>query len=339
MNGKAMQEEASMTLKRNFRSAEYCGQCHPKEYRQWQTSKHSQSLLNDKFQDLFRSATKDIGTRAKQICLICHAPAAVYNNDLSFTDSRNSRPVNCEICHSITGIDKSGNLIFASGELMDSNNTADMGEGHRVVKNSNFSSSDSCKPCHTHKSNEHKYLYCSQDIGYDKWKEITGRLDTCQDCHMKDSFGEIDHSFPGNSDADILAGSLNTRWSFTSGYSGYKVRVIIHNSEAGHKIPAGMNLRKVLIKITLLNSEDVELYTQDAQLGRVFEDREGIWPVMSWKADELRFDTSINPLEKRMIMFNVPKHARARKVKVEVLYSHFPGDENPIIMYSDTRDI
>ena len=104
-------------------------------------------------------------------------------------------------------------------------------------------------------------------------------------------------------------------------------------------MPAGMTLRKLIVKVTLMDSDEDKLYSQEAQLGKVFEDREGTWPVMGWKASELRIDNSINPLEKRMIIFKIPKHGKAKKINLHISYSHFPGDEDPVVIFSDTRDI
>jgi hypothetical protein len=137
----------------------------------------------------------------------------------------------------------------------------------------------------------------------------------------------------------MLEGSLNTRWSFSVGYSGYKVRVILHNSDVGHKVPAGMTLRKILVRVSLLTIDDKSVYKQEASLGKVYEDDEGVWPVMGWNAEKIRVDNAITPLEKRMILFNIPARRSAVKVRLDILYRHHPGDESMITIFSDTKNI
>jgi hypothetical protein len=331
------EDTSEITFRREFRSAEYCSQCHTREYEEWLQSSHSRSLINENFQKLFQRSIEETSGETRRICLRCHSPAAVFNNDLELKDNRNAQPVSCEICHSLLSYDSNYELVFDTTSRMFATREANMGPGHNVVRNMNITTSKMCTPCHTLEHPDQKYLTCSRDISYDKWREITGRTDTCQDCHMRDSFGNIDHSFPGGNSESMVEGALQVRWNLTITNNEYKARIILHNPDVGHDVPAGMTLRRLIIRVSLLDSDEGEIYKQEAFLGRIYEDKDGIWPVMGWKAERIKFDNSIAPLEKRMIMFNMPLHSRARYILLEIIYSHHPNDEDTIPIYTDRK--
>ncbi len=50
------------------------------------------------------------------------------------------------------------------------------------------------------------------------------------------------------------------------------MRIILHNSDVGHKVPAGMTLRKIKVRVSLLSSDDNTVYKQEASLGKVYEE-------------------------------------------------------------------
>jgi hypothetical protein len=332
-------DEPEIQLKRLFRSAEYCGQCHGEEFNQWQISRHSKSLMSENFQRLYQQSIKETNGETRKLCLRCHAPAAYFNSDFTLDDVRNRRPVNCEVCHSLITHTETLDPVFDTSDNLFSKEDAKMGDGHNVIASKRITQDEFCSTCHTAVHPGDKFLSCAQDIEYNKWKEITGKFNVCQDCHMRGTWDNVTHLFPGSYNTDLMEGSLDVRWNFITTFSGLKARVILYNSDVGHKIPAGMTLKRLIVRISLLNKDSETIYKQDAQLGLIYQDREGIWPVMPWKAKDLKFDNSISPLEKRMITFNLPSVQNPVYISLDVIYSHYPDDEEPITIYSDKKQL
>jgi len=324
---------------RVFRPAEYCRQCHPKEYDQWSKSAHSFSFKGPVFQNFFNQFLKDTGATGKRVCLRCHAPAAVFNEDLEMKVPENNSPVSCEICHSISGYDSKYELIFDMAGNMFSKNKTTLGEGHNILKNPNINKTEWCAPCHTLVNPNQKNIICSQDIRYNSWTENTGRPEQCQDCHMRDSQGNVDHTFRGISDPAFLKDALKIRWDVAIEPENYKVKLIIYNDKIAHLFPLGMSLTRVVIEAAIVNSESRTLYKQEAYLGKLYEDKDGLWPVAGWKGSKIRIDNAIAPLESRMMVFNLPVVTNADSIVLKVYYSRYPEDEQQLIIFINQKKI
>jgi hypothetical protein len=337
---KFAQESAQMQKNgRNFHSAEYCGQCHTKEYEQWGKSTHSTSNKNPVFQRFLNQFISDTGNKNLRICLRCHIPAAVFNQDIEMKNPDNNAPISCEICHSITGIDSNYELMFDMAGNMFANHSATLGAGHNVIKNASISKTEWCAPCHTAVNPKQKNYICSQDMRFDSWKENTGRPEQCQDCHMRDSFGNMDHSFRGISNPELLKDVLKIRWDVTIEPTNYKVKLIINNDKIAHLFPVGMSMKRVVIEAALANSESKILYKQEAYLGKLYEDRDGIWPVPGWRGIKIRIDNAISPLESRMMVFNLPIVSSADSIILRVYYSRYPDEKDQPLIFRDQKKI
>jgi hypothetical protein len=334
-------QETEHTAKKEriFRSAEYCQQCHPKEYDQWSRSAHSSSFSSLVFQKFFNQFLNDTDAKNKRVCLRCHAPAAVFNEDLEMKIPENNSPVSCEICHSITGYDSKYELLFDMTGNMFSTNNATLGMGHNVLKNPRINKTEWCAPCHTLVNPNQANIICSQDIRYDNWKENTGRPEQCQDCHMRDGQGNVDHSFRGISNPTFLKNALKIRWDVSIEPENYKVKLIIYNDKIAHLFPSGMSLTRVVVEAAIVNSESETLYKQEAFLGRLYEDQDGLWPVAGWKGSKIRIDNAISPLESRMMVFNLPVVADADSVVLKVYYSRYPEDKEQLIIFNDQKKL
>lgn len=324
---------------RAFHSAEYCGQCHTKEYEQWSKSAHAVSNKSQLFQRMFNQFLADTDGRNKRICLKCHTPASVFNQDIEMKNPDNNSPISCEICHTITGINSDFDLTFDVEGNIYAANSAMLGEGHNVVKNSQISKSELCAFCHTKVNPKYKNYACSQDYRYTSWKENTGRPEQCQDCHMKDSSGKLDHSFKGTSDPELLKNVLKIRWDISIEPTNYKVKLIINNDKIAHLFPAGMSMKRVVIEAAIVNAESKIIYKQEAYLGKLFEDRDGIWPVPGWRGSKVRIDNAISPLESRMMVFNLPIVSSADAITLRVYYSRYPDDKEQPVIFSEQKKI
>lgn len=333
------EKEHSEKKKRNFRAAEYCQQCHPREYEQWSRSAHSYSFKGSIFQNFFNQFLNDIGTENKRICLKCHAPAAVFNDDVEMKVEGDNSPVSCEVCHTLTGYDADYRLMFDTEGNMFSTGEAALGEGHMVYKNSKMGTSEWCAPCHTAVNPKIKNMVCSQDIRYNSWKENTGRSEQCQSCHMRDKQGNVDHTFRGISDPSLLENVLKVRWDVSILPENYKVKVIIYNDKIAHLFPAGMSMKRIVIEAALLNNESKTIYKQEAFLGRLYEDRDGIWPVPGWRGTKIRIDNAISPLESRMMVFNLPIAANVDSISLRIYYSRYPDDKEQPVIFSEQKPI
>src|SRR5512132_2170803 len=60
----------------DFKTSEYCKQCHTQIHQQWSTSTHSNAYRDPIYQVFLRRVDEASQSRLTQFCVSCHAPLA-----------------------------------------------------------------------------------------------------------------------------------------------------------------------------------------------------------------------------------------------------------------------
>ena len=91
-----------------------CGQCHPRQYRGWNGSMHSNAFKDPVFQALWAMAEKATDGKMRNHCGGCHSPSGVATGTIKFdpkmgkhggftADPISEQGISCDICHTISG--------------------------------------------------------------------------------------------------------------------------------------------------------------------------------------------------------------------------------------------
>ena len=270
-------------------SPQYCGACHQRIFKEWQSSRMGQDLNNQKVYQFYAGVSgtgeKDgLGFQpmmhgAKGDCADCHVPMLVLKEhekgkevDLGIAmQEKKDHGISCIFCHSVKDVhinkDENGKYktrIFDTvtlgdmdtyyGPLKDAKSPA-----HKTEFKSHFKDSSLCGICHL---NQEKFLSISQ---YADWKEAydTGKTDkTCQECHMPlieeatevalggpKRKGMRKHTFVGSYDLDMLKKALSLDLTTNVADGKLTVKTVVTNIGAGHKVPGSGPIRNVILKI------------------------------------------------------------------------------------------
>lgn len=91
-----------------------CKSCHPKHYREWQSSMHAYAAEDPVFLAMNRRGQRETNGELGDFCVRCHAPMAVREG--ATTDGLNLselpaelKGVTCYFCHNATGVEQSFN--------------------------------------------------------------------------------------------------------------------------------------------------------------------------------------------------------------------------------------
>ena len=180
-----------------------CGGCHPRQYKGWNGSMHSNSFKDPVFQKLWSMAEKATDGALMNHCGACHSPIGVLTgsivhdkeNDKFTAGPLAEKGVSCDVCHTITRTNyldtatlEHGNASFEidpmgpggpkRGPLEDARSPY-----HATVYSPLHKQADFCGNCHNifHPTNGFPI-----ERTYDEWKySVYARENiVCQDCHM-----------------------------------------------------------------------------------------------------------------------------------------------------------
>jgi len=340
--------------KNGISASSECGKCHKDIYGSWKDSLHSQVKGNAVFWTAYLQAYYDDAKKAQVLCLSCHAPVAIINKDLGLTKKLSREGVNCDFCHSISGIHRKNKQfkyehefgLLKQGPLKNVESPVHETKFNRLYKQSQF-----CAACHDYRTDAGVMV-----IGtYSEWEQGPYAKEGihCQDCHMRKVAGKIVSSDIADtpemkiSSHDIAGGhSLAMRdKSLALQISNIErlkqklvVTVDITNRGVGHKIPTGLPSKKLTLKVTVRSGAGAVLQTQKKVYQKSLVDRNGIPVVkdsdlMLGKGIRIVSDNRLSPKETRQeqFMFFLPE-GEGKKISAAVFYSHNPEiiQETPI---------
>ncbi len=325
------------------RSAEYCGDCHRAIEAGWKQSAHSHAVESRLFQDALKYAEADFGSQARRVCLGCHSPTAVETGDLALVRKVSWEGITCDYCHSIRNVTLNGPNPKAlveytgvkSGPWKDVQSPA-----HGTVYSPVHTSALICVTCHEYRNSQGFEVLTT----YTEWKDgpYAAKNEDCQSCHMYRVEGDVVdprvkrtaevginlHQMPGSHSLDQLNKAIRANLSTAHKGGELRVEVSVTNQGAGHMVPTGSPLRKLILEV---RANPFKGPTQHAE--RVFQrvvadasgkvlDREDLAFV---KAAKVLSDTRLAPGEtkKETFTFKVPQGVRSQ-VEADFLYYYSP---------------
>lgn len=171
-----------------------CGQCHPQQFADWQTSLHSKAMgpgLVGQLQEMDADAVEE-----HQACLRCHAPLAEQAADLQQTlagaaDTSSARPDGAAFTHGLScaGCHVREHRRFGPPRRDGSGPTAGEAlphDGWRVAEA--FEESRFCAACHQFEPDGYSLNGKLLENTYEEWRASRYGRDnrSCQSCHMPD---------------------------------------------------------------------------------------------------------------------------------------------------------
>lgn len=272
-----------------------CGQCHPQQFADWQTTLHSKAMgpgLVGQLQEMDADAVDE-----HQACLRCHAPLAEQAADLQQTLAGAAEPatarldgaafthgLSCAGCH-VREHQRFG-PPRRDGSVPAASDTLPHG-GWQVA--TAFADSRFCAACHQFEPDGYSLNGKLLENTYEEWRASRyGRENqTCQSCHMPDRR----HLWRGIHDPEMVRAGVDIVLSPPDPSSGRVTAGLeITNRGVGHAFPTYVT-PKIIVEIGQVAGDGTLL---PATIERHLIARE-----VSLDLSEERYDTRILPDERR----------------------------------------
>lgn len=328
-----------------FTSAEVCGRCHRDILAAWKSSLHSKSIEDRLFQDSLEETKSRFGEGVGKRCLGCHAPVMAYSGDRAFQDKVTWEGVTCDFCHSIVQVDMQNaarpyrlHVGFTKfGPLKDTSSRA-----HGVSFSNLHTNPIVCAGCHDSR-NENGLMVLSS---YSEWQESSFAADrsSCLNCHMprvkgrtvdakvRHSEGAVNlHEMPGGHSVDQLNKALLARLTAQREDGQLHVKLFLRNRGAGHMVPTGSPLRKLVVAVQVSTAGGPDLTVERAYQrvivdkdGNTLADEPGIWV----RGARVASDNRLKPNEERVENFSFPvPPAQGARIQARFWYHYSPMDK------------
>lgn len=324
-------------------SAEVCGRCHRAIHEAWRGSVHARAMESRLFQDALELAETDLGAETRRTCLACHAPVAVRIGDLGLRRKVSWEGVTCDYCHSIQDVSlNNGNPVakvqfslVKSGPLKEANSN-----GHATAFAEVFTSARICAPCHEYKN----ALGFPVLATYTEWNNSRAAKEgkQCQSCHMYQVAGNVVdpriqrtrearinlHQMPGSHSIEQLNKTIGATLATAREGGQLRVTVEVANRAAGHSVPTGSALRRLVLDVTA-DCYDGQHFRGERVYRRVVADQQGkeikLEHYAMVRSAKVLSDTRLAADEKRTEVFNFPVPAGVQtQVKATLWYFYSP---------------
>jgi Cytochrome c554 and c-prime len=325
-------------------TAEYCGNCHRAIEQGWKESVHSQAMESRLFQDALQMANSDLGPHARRVCLGCHAPTIAATGDLQLIRKVTWEGITCDYCHSIRSVDMSGPYPKA---VVEYNNVKEgpwkglSSPAHGTAYSPVHTSSVLCATCHQYRNSQGFPVLTT----YSEWQKgpYPAQHKGCQSCHMYRVEGEVVdprvkrtpnaginlHQMPGSHSLTQLDKAIRGQLSVTHDGNQLHVEVSVTNQGAGHMVPTGSPLRKLILQVSAFPFGGKPV-RQERVFTRVVADQQGKVlnreDLVFIKAAKVVSDTRLAPGEtrKEIFTFKVPQGVRST-VAADFYYYYSPS--------------
>ncbi|MGI2260448.1 multiheme c-type cytochrome [Shewanella sp. GXUN23E] len=189
---------------KQFRDANSCKGCHPRQFKGWQGSMHSIAFIDPVFQAEWAMGEAETDGATRNLCGGCHTALGTITQTVEFksesgkyggftTQGVATLGVSCEVCHSVvdTNMDKTANGEHGNASLEIATDGAKRGpladaksKGHKVVYSELHTKSEFCANCHNVFNPVHDDFPLEHT--YQEWKDspYAKAEIQCQDCHM-----------------------------------------------------------------------------------------------------------------------------------------------------------
>ncbi|MFO1218345.1 MAG: hypothetical protein U1E89_08255 [Burkholderiaceae bacterium] len=220
-------------------SPQACGQCHPAQWRDWQTSLHSRSVGPGLTWQLH---LLDQG-RANR-CLRCHAPLAEQKALLAREHGWPAQPAGPPPAYVEATLAHQG-LVCAACHVRGhrrygppARTRADASSHDGFVATDGFSDSRFCAACHQFQNDGPRVAGKLHEDTYAQW-QASGMAggQSCQSCHMPDRR----HLWRGIHDAEMTRRAIDVQLTVEAVAPGrFEARATVRNIGAGHHFPTYM---------------------------------------------------------------------------------------------------
>ena len=347
---------------KGFSSSQKCGQCHKELYNDWKRSLHADASGNAIFKAAYMQVYFEQGERARPACLGCHAPVAYFNNDPKLTQPISREGVSCDFCHSIAealpGTPEGPQFRFEFGGVKQGPLKNSKSPAHQTHFNALYQQSLFCKGCHEQKSRSGVSMIST----WSEWKDspYPDKGITCQKCHMEQIPGKTVTSSVQKdtrhqiSNHDIAAGhSLTKRRQALEikivGIETHKnrirVQVDLTNTGAGHKMPTGLPVKKIILVVKVEGTTGGHRQSQQRVYQKVVADAQGkavtqVVDLMLGKAKRVVSDNRIAPLETRREAFTFfVEKTEDQTVSAAAYYSYTPEILQPAPIHIELNEV
>ncbi len=309
-----------------------CQKCHPKIYKEYQTSAHKNASI---YNDPIHKAIWDLHPAKKKEnykCAKCHTPSdkqLVASKGLpSENPSQLHEPISCLSCHQIESIEEhekaNKNIYIKDKKTFFTANEAKKGTKliyhdkksffglfktrvgspyHDIdYTNENFYNANLCMGCHSHKQNGKSFMICDLEV-----KEDNTSKETCISCHMpkvKGSFVNQKnsgvHAFHGATALVDKPQKLSKYVKLSLEKQDKGFSIMIENKAQHTLTPQPLRLAKLRVSIV---RGDKKIPLEEKIFQKIIG-TEGK-PSMPWLATEVLKDTLIKAFEKRKVSYDV----------------------------------
>jgi hypothetical protein len=324
-----------------YTSARTCGECHQDIYRSWRKSLHAFALSDPIFDTAFMQAVKENGDKARRLCLRCHAPMTMFNEDYHLEQGVSREGVSCDFCHTVTEVHLDGRDrpftiepgLVKRGDIQQASSPA-----HEVAYSELHQSSQFCGGCHNYVNEAGAAIMTT----YTEWKDGPYPAEgvQCQNCHMRLSSGKVvDERIQKSSDQIHLHSLIHDTDQLRSALTvqivkaerledSLRIEIAVENVGSGHMVPTGMPTREVQLSVSVETKGRTQ--TRQRRYRKVVAD-EAARPLESdYKAllqgVKVLNDTRIAPRERRIesFRFSVPTSGQV-KLMAQLCYLYSPA--------------
>lgn len=324
----------------DYTSARVCGECHQDIYKTWRNSLHAASISDPIFDTAFMQAVKAGGEEARRLCLRCHAPMTIFNQDSKLELGVTREGVSCDFCHTVKAVNfenPSQPFVLDVGPVKRSVIKNADSPAHEVAFSDLHLKSELCGGCHDYTAPKGGAMMST----YTEWKQGPYSKEgiQCQNCHMvlgagkvvredvKTSGDEIHlHSLIHDSKQIRSALKVQLLGAERSGDS-LRVDVEVENVGSGHMVPTGLPSREILLTVKVEADRRTQVQQRRYRKVVVDENRRPLtedYEILLYGARILN-DNRIAPREKRRerLNFTVAKSGSA-KVTATLSYRYVP---------------
>ena len=217
----ADEEHVRLFLENRYPSANTCGVCHPKHYKEWAVSQHAYAQISPIYLSLNNRINQLSNGSNGDFCLRCHSPVGANLGESSFMSNLDRHPasregITCVVCHRIDrSYNKaSGRLALVEGGLtepvfgpsgnVELKQVLDTPEKYRVVTDpdqpgrqihaeaklfQNIQTSTFCGTCHD--VTLFNGFRLEEAFSEYRVSPAAAKGITCQDCHMGKIQGKV----------------------------------------------------------------------------------------------------------------------------------------------------
>lgn len=181
----------------NYTSAKVCGECHTRQYTEWQQSMHAYAAISPVFEAMNAKAFRDSNGEVGTFCTGCHAPVGTELGEKGHTpvadrSELSKEGITCSYCHSAIEHDGpigNNNLLTDPEGPLQGPFQSSGTEGHLSSESSFIKSPEFCGSCH----DVFSFPSLRIEEAFTEYKESPAAQEgvRCQDCHMGPTPGKM----------------------------------------------------------------------------------------------------------------------------------------------------